>query len=140
MSDLPDDLSPDEYRALAEFRYLLRRFLHFSEQAAREAELEPRQHQLLLALKGRAEGTRMSIGELAERLQAHHHSTVELVDRLVARGLVERTRGEVDRRQVFVELTPAGEAILRRLALHHREELRTMAPRLLTVLEELLGI
>jgi len=76
-----------DYEALAELRYQIRRFLHFSEQASRTAGLEPRQHQLLLALKGLPKDTRPRIGELAERLQIQHHSTVELVNRLANGGL-----------------------------------------------------
>src|SRR5712692_2945540 len=90
-----------DYEALAELRYQIRRFLHFSEQAARAAGLEPHQHQLLLALKGLpAPGEPASIGWLAERLQIQHHSAVELVDRLAERGLASRSRAPSDRRQV----------------------------------------
>jgi O6-methylguanine-DNA--protein-cysteine methyltransferase len=76
MSDTRE-ISLAEYRALAEFRYELRRFLHFSEQAARAVGLEPQQHQLLLAIKGLPAGRLASIGELAERLQIQHRRTGE---------------------------------------------------------------
>jgi DNA-binding MarR family transcriptional regulator len=76
------DLSLADYQALAEFRYLLRRFLHFSEQEARAAGLEPQQHQMLLAIKGLPADKAASVGELAERLQLQHHSTVELINRM----------------------------------------------------------
>ena len=91
-----------DYESLAELRYQIRRFLHFSEQAAREAGLEPRQHQLMLALKGLPPRTRPRIGELAERLQIQHHSAVELVNRLTAGGYVRRHRGAKDRREVLL--------------------------------------
>ncbi len=78
-----EDISMTDYYALAEIRYQIRRFLHFSEEAAREAGLVPQQHQLLLALKGLPAGRKATISELAERLQLRHHSTVELIDRLV---------------------------------------------------------
>ena len=84
-----DDISMAEYQALAEFRYQIRRFLRFSEQAARATGLVPQQYQLLLALKGLPNGRKATISELAERLQIKHHSTVELIDRLVKRELVE---------------------------------------------------
>ena len=114
------------YRALAEFRYQIRRFLHFSEQAARSAGLEPQQHQLLLALKGLPDAVPATIQTLAERLQLRHHSTVELVDRLVTRGLVRRRRNPSDRREVFIDLTVQGETILRHLSVHHLTELRAI--------------
>jgi DNA-binding MarR family transcriptional regulator len=128
-----------DYRVLAEFRYQIRRFLRFSEDAARAAGLEPQQHQLLLAIKGLPEGTDPTIGELAERLQIRHHSVVELIDRLESRGLARRQRSATDRRKVCVELTAEGERILESLAEEHRGELETAGPALLSALEDLLG-
>ena len=126
-------LTLSDYRALAEVRYQVRRFLHFSEQASRSAGLEPRQYQLMLALKGLPPGLRPRIGELAEQLQIQHHSAVELVNRLAAGGFVRRQRGQ-DRREVLVSLTLKGEQTLAALALHHRAELRSTAPALLRAL------
>ena len=128
-----------EYRALAEFRHRLRRFLRFSEHAARGAGLEPRQHQLLLAVRGMPAPGAATIGALAERLQLRHHSTVELVDRMEAAGLVRRSRPDDDRRRVVVALTRRGEALLARLSRAHQTELRTVAPRLLVALHALVG-
>jgi DNA-binding MarR family transcriptional regulator len=124
-----------DYESLAEVRYQLRRFLHFSEQAARDAGLEPQQHQLMLALKGLPEGTRPRIGELAERLQIRHHSAVELIDRLSSAGLVRRHTGGEDRREVLIALAARGERILRELSLHHRAELRKRGPALIRALK-----
>jgi DNA-binding MarR family transcriptional regulator len=123
-----------DYEALAELRYQIRRFLSFSEQAARGASLEPRQHQLMLALKGLPAKSRPTIGELAERLQIQHHSAVELVNRLVAAGYIRRARSGEDRREVWLSLTPKGERVLRQLSLHHRTELRSAGPALVTAL------
>ena len=106
-------LALSDYRALAELRYQVRLFLHFSEREARKMGLEPQQHQLMLALKGLPPGRRPTVGTLAERLQIQHHSTVELVNRLSAGGLVRRNRGDEDRRQVLLGLTPKGERGLR---------------------------
>src|SRR5262247_1555041 len=122
---MSDALTLRDYRALARFRHLLRRFLTFSEAAARAAGLQPHQHQLLLAAKGVPEGELPTIGVLARMLQLRHHSTVELVDRLARKGLVERFRSESDRRRVIVRITPRAERILRSLSLKHRAELRT---------------
>jgi DNA-binding MarR family transcriptional regulator len=129
-----------DYEALAELRYQIRRFLHFSEQASRKAGLEPQQHQLMLALKGLPPGIRPRVGELAERLQLQHHSTVELANRLAARGYVRRQRAGNDRREVLLSLTPAGEKILRELSLHHRAELRTRGPRLVSALKQVMRV
>ncbi len=133
------DLSPADYRALGEFRYQLRRFLHFSEQAVRSAGLEPQQHQLLLAIKGLPLEKPPSIGELAERLQLQHHSTVELIDRMVERKLILRQRDSGDQRRVLIILTPTGEDVLRKLSLLHRMELRTLGPTLVLALHQLIG-
>ncbi|HLH25261.1 MAG TPA: MarR family transcriptional regulator [Chloroflexota bacterium] len=137
MSD--DGMPLADYRALAELRYQIRRFLHFSEREARRAGLEPQQHQALLTLKGLPADRAATIGELAERLQIAHHSAVELVDRLADRGLVQRTRGAADRRQVLLALTPAGTAVLRELSLQHRAELRQAGPALQRALNALLA-
>ncbi|MBV9482477.1 MAG: MarR family transcriptional regulator, partial [Acidobacteria bacterium] len=109
-----------DYQALAELRHQIRRFLHFSEQNAREAGLEPRQHQLMLALKGLPAGRRPRVAEIAERLQIQHHSAVELVNRLAEGGYVKRQRGTDDRREVLLSLTSKGEKVLKELSLQHR--------------------
>ena len=129
-----NDLKAADYAALAEFRYHIRRFLHFSEQAARRTGVEPQQHQLMLATRavGGEQGAR--IADLAERLQIQHHSAVELISRLEEKDLIQRNRGAADRREVYVSLTPRGERVLRELTLHHREELRSAAPALITAL------
>ena len=119
-----------DYQALAEFRYQIRRFLHFSEQAARAAGIEPQQHQLLLAIKGLPESLRPTIGTLADRMQLQHHSAVELIDRLEKAGMVDRTRSEIDRREVLIELSAKGERLLRELSLYHQQELRDSGPAL----------
>lgn len=123
-----------DYESLAEVRYQLRRFLHFSEQAARAAGLEPQQHQMMLALKGLPEDTRPRVGELAERLQIKQHSAVELINRLSSAGCVRRHGGSEDRREVLVALTPQGEKILRALSIDHRAELRKRGPALIRAL------
>lgn len=126
-----------DYRALAEFRYQIRRFLGFSERAARELGLEPRQHQLLLALKGLPEGAEPTIGELARRLQVEHHSAVEMLDRLERRRLIARLRDEADKRRVLVRLTARGDSLLHDLVRTHRAELRAAGPALVAALDAL---
>src|SRR6185295_18133736 len=128
---------PHEYRALASFRHLIRRFLVFSEQAARKAGLRPQQHQLLLALKGLPPDCIPTIGELSWRLQLKNHSVVELAHRLAKHGMIRRHRNVNDFREVLLEITPMGGRILRKLSMIHREELRRLAPQLLPALSEL---
>jgi DNA-binding MarR family transcriptional regulator len=125
-----------QYRALADFRYQVRRFLSYSESAARSAGLSPQQHQLMLAVKGLPPELRPTIRTLAERLQLRHHSLVELVDRLAEQGFLRRVPG-ADRREVFLELTARGSAVLARLSLAHRAELRTWLPATLAALAAL---
>jgi DNA-binding MarR family transcriptional regulator len=135
--DTDSDISLAEYQALAEFRYQLRRFMRFSEQAARAAGLEPQQHQLMLTIKGLPADKIASVGELAERMQLQHHSTVELINRMVERGLIERRRDANDQRRVLISLTPYGDELLKGLSLLHRTELRTTKPTLLQALNAL---
>jgi len=138
MNQLPE-LPITDYRALAEFRYQIRRFLRFSEDAARKAGIEPQHHQLMLAVKGMPAGKRVRVADLAERLQLHHNSIVELAGRLAEKGLVERHRDGKDRREVYVRLTGRGQRILKGLTIYHRDELRSTAPVLAGVLGKLIA-
>jgi DNA-binding MarR family transcriptional regulator len=131
-------LTLSDYQALAEFRFQIRRFLHFSERAVQAAGLERGQYQLMLAIKGMPEGVRPRIRELANRMQIQHHSAVELINRLEAGGFVRRERAQHDRREVLLELTPKGERVLGELALHHHEELRSAAPSLVAALRRVM--
>ncbi|MBA2393829.1 MAG: MarR family transcriptional regulator [Ktedonobacteraceae bacterium] len=134
-----ESISPADYQAMAEFRYQIRRILRFSEEAAYATDLEPQQHQLLLAIKGLPKGRKAAVGEIAERLQIRHHSTVELIDRLVKRGLVERHRDDEDQRRVIVSLTPHGEEILAILSRQMLTELRSTASAFVQSLNALLA-
>jgi DNA-binding MarR family transcriptional regulator len=127
-----------DYRALAEFRHQIRKFLHFSERAVQGTGLERGQYQMMLAIKGIPEGVRPRIRELANRMQIQHHSAVELVNRLEAGGYVERERAHDDRREVLIALTPKGECVLEELALHHHEELQSAAPTLVAALRKVM--
>jgi len=117
-------LRDDEYQALARLRYLLRVFLRFSEDAARDEGLTPQQHQLLLAVRG-FEGDRSpTVGEVADMLQLQQHSVVELVDRAEDAGLIRRQPDKSDRRRQLLSVTDHGETHLARLAPLHQAELR----------------
>ena len=131
-------LSGADYEVLAAFRYQIRQFLHFSEEAARKAGLNPQQHQALLALKGLPAGTEPNIGEIAARLQIRHHSAVELVERLERTGFVRKKRGPDDRRHVTLEMTAEGEQVLEQLSLAHREELESQGPHLIKALDKVI--
>jgi DNA-binding MarR family transcriptional regulator len=127
-----------DLRALAAFRYELRRFLAFSEQAARERGIEPQQHQLLLALGGLPVDKRPNIRTLAERLCVQHHSAVALIDKLEQRGLARRERSTEDKREVLVRLTTAGAELLEDLSLLHRGHLQRVGPQMLSALGAIL--
>jgi DNA-binding MarR family transcriptional regulator len=129
-----DRLSRADYEALSHFRFQIRRFLHFSEEAARVEGLEPQQHQMLLAIEASDDAAGPTVGHLAEQLFIRHHSAVGLLDRLEERGLVERVRDGEDRRQVRVRMTEAGSAKLHHLARQHWEELRKSGPELVEAL------
>ncbi|HVV89572.1 MAG TPA: MarR family transcriptional regulator [Solirubrobacterales bacterium] len=117
-----------DYEELLGFRTALRRFLRWSEERARAVGLTPAQHQLLLAIKGHPGEVAPTIGELSDYLVSRHHSVVELVNRAVDTGLVERRRDEADHRIVHLLLTPLGEERIEELSQLHREELRRLAP------------
>ena len=128
-----------EYQALAQFRFLIRRYLNNGEKAARSVGLEPQQYMGLLALRGLPSGQEPTIRSLAERLQIQHHSAVELVDRMERRGLFRRERSSRDRRQVHVFVTARGEKLLSRLVRHRIAELRVSAPELARALQAVLA-
>jgi DNA-binding MarR family transcriptional regulator len=133
-----EKISQGEYRALAELRYRIRRFLQEGDDIARKAQLEPQQYLLLLAVRGLPEGQEATIRTLAERLSLRHHSTVELVDRMEARGYVKRTRGREDRRQVLVSLQPRGEKLLEEVVQQRIIELRAHGRTLVEAISALL--
>jgi DNA-binding MarR family transcriptional regulator len=133
-----DDLHPEDFRALAEFRYQIRAFLHFSEEAARVEGLSPQQHQLLLALKGFPDGARPTVMDIAERLHLRHHSAVELTNRMVATGMIRKSRDREDRRRAWLLITARGEAVLRRLSLTHREQLQSRGKDLIRAVQKIL--
>ena len=139
MSTRPTRVTQAEYETLAALRYALRRFLRFSEEAAHAAGLTPQQHQALLAIKGFPGRDRITVGELAERLQIRHHSAVGLADRLVSERLARREPDRTDRRQVYLRLTTHGEVVLEKLSAAHREQLRRVAPQIGLFLERLRG-
>jgi DNA-binding MarR family transcriptional regulator len=130
-------LSKSEYESLAAFRYALRQFLRFSEEAAKGAGITPQQHQALLAIMGFPGRDQVSVGELAERLQLRHHSTVELVDRLVELKLVARAQSPIDRRSVLVRPTARGVQVLGKLSAAHRQQLRRLGPKFAVLLKKL---
>jgi DNA-binding MarR family transcriptional regulator len=131
-------LGKAQYEKLAAFRYHLRQFTRFSELAAENAGLTPRQYQALLAIKGFPNRERITIGELAEQLHIAHHSAVGLVDRSVEQNLIAREQGVEDRRQVYIRLTQRGAEILEQLSGAHRTEIDRLGPRLGLLLKRLL--
>lgn len=133
------NITKAHYETLAGFRYAMRRFLRFSERAARTAGLTPPQHQALLAIKGFPGRDHITIGELAERLQILHHSAVGLADRLVRERYVRRMADRNDRRQVWLALTKRGEIVLEHLSTVHREQLQRVTPQIACLLKRLRG-
>ena len=131
-------LHPDDYEALANFRYAMRKFLSFSRRALKtEVQLTPEQYEALLALKAFSPETGLTIGQLSERLQVKHHTGVSLVNRMEEVGLVRREPNEEDRRQVFVRMTPKGSQILDQVAILHRQEIRLRSPEMIEALTRL---
>lgn len=140
MTTDPAPLTDAEYQALAEFRYKLRKFMSFSEKAARDHGLASSQHQLLLAVRGHeAMGTAPDIGTLAEWLQLRANTVSELVDRAVAANLVERTIDTEDKRRTLVTTTEPARATLEELTLTHRQEIQRFRSDMANALHSLEG-
>ena len=136
-AERPNGVSLPQLRTLAEFRYCLRMFLQFSENAAQKLGLQPQQHQLLLQIAGAPEGTATTVGFAAERLGLRHNTAVELSNRSAEAGLIRRKQGDKDRRRVLLELTSKGKRLLDSLSIEHERELDELAPQLIQTLTEL---
>ncbi|MFD2216381.1 MarR family winged helix-turn-helix transcriptional regulator [Metabacillus endolithicus] len=116
-------MSKDTFVFLSEFRYQLRKFLNFSESAAREIGITPQQHQLLLTVMGFPDRNYATPGELSQRLQITHHACVGLIDRCEQTGLVTRRKNPLDGRSVLIEVTELGRDKLEKLSEIHLEEI-----------------
>jgi DNA-binding MarR family transcriptional regulator len=133
--DEPSQLSQEDFEHLLAFRASLRRFQRWSEDQAKAAGLTHVQHQLLVAIKGHPGSEPPTVGELADYLLLRHHSTVELVDRAEAAGLVRRVNDARDGRVARVRLTSKGDQILMQLTPSHLVELHSLA----AILDELVA-
>jgi DNA-binding MarR family transcriptional regulator len=134
-SKAADEVRNVDYQALARFRYELRKFLAFSETAARKEKLTPQQHQALLSIKGFSHNKPVSVGELAKLLLIRHHTAVELMDRMTKLGLIARAADPSDGRRILVRLTAKGERRLRKLSKIHFEELSATGEALAEMLQ-----
>ena len=131
-------LTRQDYHSLACLRYELRKFLRFSKDVvSRKAKLTPEQYEALLVLKAFSTDNGMTVGQLSERVQVKHHSAVSLTDKLAARKLVTKRRGQPDRRYVYVKLTAAGTKLVKLLAAGHRREIRKRAREIIQALTKL---
>ena len=126
-----------DYETLATFRYQLRKFLRFSKDLLIAENLTPDQYQALLAIHASAARGKLSIRDLAEQLQVRHHSTVGIVDQLVARGAVVREVAPDDRRKILLTLTEKGEQLVHRLAPPHRDALSRLCPEMIDTLQRI---
>jgi len=99
------------FEQLFEFRFQMRRFKRFFGKSRPAEGVTPLQYLLMLHIKGYPCCKWATVGELAERLQAHHHGVVALVTCSEALGLVCRTASEIDRRRVEIRLEQSGEQL-----------------------------
>ena len=134
MKPLSTTTERNDIQLLAKFRYEIRRFLQFSEQAAHDVGLQPQQHQLLLQIAGAPDDTLVTVGYIADVMSLRHHTVVELSKRCELAGLVRRTHNSNDRRYVVLELTAQGQRALRQLSDVHAQQLRELAPSLIQAL------
>ena len=129
-------VDPSVYEGLAAFRLALRRFLAFSEAATGAAGVTPQQYQAMLVVRTYPTGAIM-IRELADQMLLQHNGAVQMVDRLVVGGLVQRSQSPTDGRSVLVSLTAKGAALVEHLALQHVQELLKQEPLLAESLKRL---
>ena len=132
-------LSRSQIQRLAEFRFQLRRFLHFSNQAAEAAGLRPQQYQLLQCVHGMPDDLDPTIANVAARMLLKHNSAVELVDRTMEQGFLRRTNDATDHRRILLRLTAQGERVIASLAEFHLQELEQAGPELIRALRQVAG-
>jgi DNA-binding MarR family transcriptional regulator len=131
-------ITKHDYHSMASLRYALRKFLRFSRDlVSNGAKLTTEQYEALLALKAFSAGKGLTVGQLSERVQVKHHTAVSLTDKLAARKLVTKRRGSLDRRYIYVKLTPTATKLLRILATAHRREIRKHAAEMIKSLKQL---
>ncbi len=133
-------MSTEQYRRLAEFRYQMRRFLHFSQQAASEAGIHPRQYQLLQVIAGIPEDMSPTIAAVASRMCLRHNSAVELVNRTIEANLIRKAPDPVDHRRLLLQITPSGQKLLASLVEFHLRELDELGPELIRSLKRVLSM
>ncbi|MBX6358892.1 MarR family winged helix-turn-helix transcriptional regulator [Pseudacidobacterium ailaaui] len=136
----PAGLSVEQFQRLAEFRFQLRRFLHFSHLAAENAGLRHQQYQLLQCVYGMPGELDPTIANVAARMLLKHNSAVELVDRTIEQGLLRRCPDPTDHRRILLRVTSLGEKILASLADHHLQELEQTGPELIRALRRVLSM
>ena len=66
----------------------------------------------------------MLLGEVQKKILVTSGGVTYLVDRLAAKGLVERQRCDRDRRAWYAALTPAGQELIREIFPRHAEAIR----------------
>ena len=121
-------LATGDYARLAAFRYALRQFLRFSEDAAAAKGLTTQHYQAMLIVRACPEDRRLTIADLAQELLIKHNSAVGLVDRLAEERLMVREPSRADRRKVELRLSSRGREVLAKLAAVHRGELQRIGP------------
>lgn len=72
------------------------------------------QYNVLRILRGAGEGGLPTL-EIGKRMVEHHPGVTRLIDRLIAKGFVERARGREDRRKVVCTITDKGLTVLTKL-------------------------
>jgi DNA-binding MarR family transcriptional regulator len=120
-------MSKADFEKLAHLRHELRRFHRFSEALTHRRGVTMLEYQLMLQIKGYPGRDWVSVGELADRLEAMQHGVVALVSRCEAAGLVKRSVSASDKRRVEVRLTGEGEECLEALAQLHHDELSMLS-------------
>jgi DNA-binding MarR family transcriptional regulator len=131
--DTPDERAAQQgvpeqfYRDSADFSAAVRSLMAYSEELSRRYGLTRQQQALLVALRGHPKYPAVTVGELAQRLQAQPHSTSRLIDRCVRQGLLDREQDQVDRRRWYIRLTPRGQQALDQVLLASRQELQQHA-------------
>ena len=77
-----------------------------------------------------SERTRVTVNELAERLDIHPSTATRMCDRLVRKGLVRRNEGPSDRRETEIALSAKGRRIVDRVTERRWRDLTVIVSRM----------
>ena len=103
----------DKARLVANLVYTVGWINNIMNEALKPYGVSMQQYNILSILRGQGEWAKMSL--VKERMIQDSPNATRMSDKLLKKGLIERKRGEEDRRVVYVRITLEGKKLLEEL-------------------------